>query len=122
MEFYGGAEMKKTIFFIMTNLLFFTSVNATQHFSEKCEKTFQNLVYEKLIEENKLNAFHQVWWWVPGKILHGETEFSSTKWAETSGIRNDGSVNIESLSMACSELKSYSLELIKTFECPKRTI
>ncbi len=114
--------MKKIVFFIMANLLIFTSVNANQQFPEQCEKTFQNLVFDKLIEENKLNGYHQVWWWVPGKILHGETEFSCTKWAEKGGVKSNGSVDIESLSMACSELKKYSSELIKTFECPKRTI
>ena len=114
--------MKKSIFFILANLLIFTSVHANQLFSEQCEKTFQNLVYDKLMEENRFTVYHEIWWWVPAKILQGETEFSCTEWAEKSGVKNDGSVDINSLSIACSELKKYSSELIKTFECPKRTI
>ncbi len=114
--------MKNILLLILFTLFIFSTVEAEQKYSEECEKTFQNMVYEQLMADERLNAFHQVWWWVPGKILHGETEFSCTDWAKKNGVKSDGSGNVESLSMACSDLKKYSLVLVKSFECPKRTI
>lgn len=114
--------MKRILLLTLFSVFIFSAVEAEQKYSKECEKTFQNMVYDQLTADKRLNAFHQVWWWVPGKILQGETEFSCTDWAEKNGVKSDGSGNVESLSMACVDLKKYSLELAKNFECPKRTI
>lgn len=114
--------MKKIILLAVVYLLVFSAANARQQFSEECTKQFQDLVYNKLIEEKKHTVYHQIWWWVPAKILQGETQFSCTECAEKSGVKNNGSTDIEALSMACSDLKTYSADLIKTFECPGRTL
>ena len=114
--------MKKVTLFIFSMLLVCAPINAAQQYTEECVRDFQDLVFDKLTEENRINVYHQIWFWVPGKILQGEREFTCTDWATNNGISSANSENVELLSKACADLKKYSEKLLKEFKCPQRTI
>jgi len=114
--------MKKIILSALFLVFTLPSVNAAEQYSTECVRDFQDMVYTQLSEDNKINPYHQIWYWVPGKVLQGETGFSCTDWATNNGIEVDGSENIEELNKACIDLKEYSEKLANEFDCRKRTI
>ncbi len=109
--------MHKTLPFILI-FLFCPVANAEQIYSLECENKFKELVYNRIEIDGHYTVLHAKWWWIPGRILQGDSTISCLDWTKKSGVSREGRDAFWSFNKACRDIKKYSLETKATFECP----